>query len=59
MFIPGNLHIDYFILDLLDDAVLVAVCVDLLQGYDRASEGSMGRVIETQENLPKSTLSQF
>lgn len=59
MLIPGDLHIHDLVLDLLDDAVLVAVRVDLLQGYDLAGEGSMRSLVETQKHLSKSTLAQF
>lgn len=59
MLIPGDLHIHDLVLDLLDDAVLVAVRIDLLQGYNLAGEGSMGSLVEAQENLPERTLAQL
>lgn len=59
MFVACDLHVDDLVLDLLDDAVLVAVRVDLLQRDDFAGEGSMRPLIKTQKNLSERTLPQL
>jgi hypothetical protein len=57
--VARDLHVDDLVLDLLDDAVLVAVRVDLLQGDDLAGEGRMGALVETQEDLSESPMAQL
>lgn len=59
MLVAGNLHVDYFVLDLFDDGLLIVLRVDLLERDDLAGEGSVGSLVETQKYLPEGSLSQF
>jgi hypothetical protein len=59
MLVACDLHVDDFVLDLLDDGLLVDLGVDLLEGDDLAGEGSAGGFVEAEEDLAESALAQL
>lgn len=42
MLVACDLHVDYLVLDLSDDGLLVGLFADLLKGDDLAGEGRVG-----------------